>query len=570
MNSFISDRSFSQKQDNPSQLPRFQKAEDCQAPHQSKSPFVQNSNKKLFKIDSQTELYYNIVSSQGSMIRAAPNPTNLNSSIRVSKDEDYKHQEVQSNLNIQSQNSDYERSNIHEPSSAKDGKDQLSSHERFLNDKIARYKEEIENLIQSDFGSFNLYRNHFQVNERHLQCQEKISDLHNKYGFVLSKQYKCEEAIQKFQEASRIRQQVRDNYHAWEERLNMQGIELHARKKYENAQKNESYLTLIYGNWGWALTRLKKLDLAIEKYNEAIKIDLKVMDICETRSYGFAKKRRFQEDRKNCLSKIYRNWAKTLSKQEKYKEALEKYRKAKELNFQEDGIYTDMGFCYDKLGEQARAVEYYGEAINLNPGRRDIQCEAYYAWGRTLDDKGEHEEALQKFEEASKLESQMNEIKGKKVIKCSNRLCLVYYKLKRYGEALSLYEKLRDDNPRYAYVYIYIGLIYALIDYRQSKGEKYFDFSEKEMIKPEEDYLKLANQYFNKGISIYKCKENQGLNSDCVNAVEKEIERNEKLLSRNPQNNDESRVIIASMQNVLQKVSDGELLLEDSSNDKKT
>jgi len=571
MNSFISNGSFSQNQDTPDQVPQVQKTEDFQATHQFQSSFVQDSNNNP---SSPTESDGSVTSSQGSMTPATPNPANVNSSLRVSKDEDHKHPEVQSNSNIQNQKSRYEGSKVHQSSSAKDGKDQETSGERSQGDKIAYYKREIKDHQKKSGNALYFSqrcKNLSQADEyyeEHLRCQKEISYFHNMCGHMLSKQYKYEEALVEFQKASGIRSQIVKEYNDWATQLDKQRKESEAWKKYEDAEYSQSYLTQIYGNWGWTLTRLKKSDLAIEKYRKALEIDGNVMRMCKEWNYGFAKKNKFQEARKKLLSQIYRNWGYTLAHQEKYQEALEKYKMVEHLNFKETGIYTDIGYCYDRLGDQDHAVEYYRKAIDLNPHNLDIQCEAYYLWGRTLDEKGEHEEAIKKLKEACKLESLINERKGKKAIKCSNRLCLVNYKLKRYEEALTLYKDLRDDNHRYAYVEIYIGLIYAQIAYRQSKGEKYFDSTENEPIKPEENYIKLAEEYYDKGISMYK--ENPGFNGDCVNAIEKEIERNEKLLKKNPQDNDELRMIIATMRTVLQKVLDLELFQEDSLNNRES
>ncbi len=117
---------------------------------------------------------------------------------------------------------------------------------------------------------------------------------------------------------------------------------------------------------------------AIEKYEEAIKIDKK-------------------------FDPAYNNWGFALSKKGKYKEAIKKYEKAIEINGESARAYSNWGFALSKSDDPddlKEAIKKYEKAARLDPTR----ALTYYRWGLALHSKGKYQEAIKKYEKAARLD----------------------------------------------------------------------------------------------------------------------------------------------------------------------
>ena len=83
----------------------------------------------------------------------------------------------------------------------------------------------------------------------------------------------------------------------------------------------------------------------------------------------------------------------------KYDQAMQDYEKAIEINPEDDVAYYNRGVAYGKLGKDNKAVENYGMAIKINPKYAD----AYSARGITYGVLGNYQQAIRDLDRAIEL-----------------------------------------------------------------------------------------------------------------------------------------------------------------------
>lgn len=163
------------------------------------------------------------------------------------------------------------------------------------------------------------------------------------WGYILAKQQKYEEAIDKFEKATKLNLTFADVY------VNWGGVLVEQRKYDEAIEKYKKVIDLdprlaafAYGVWGAVLVEQEKYDEAIEKLKKAIKLDPK-------------------------FASAYVNWGSALVEQGKYDEAIEKYQKAIELDPRFAPAYGNWGDVLGRQGKYDEAIEKYQKVIEIDP-----------------------------------------------------------------------------------------------------------------------------------------------------------------------------------------------------------
>ena len=125
----------------------------------------------------------------------------------------------------------------------------------------------------------------------------------------------------------------------------------------------------------------------------------------------------------------------------KYKEAIEKYDKAIELNSNYAELYNNLGIAKGKLGQHQEAIADYDKVIELNPN----YAIAYSNRGVQKNELGQYQEAIADYNKAIELNPNYAEI--------YNNLGNAKNNLKQYQEAVSDLNKALELNPNYAIAY---------------------------------------------------------------------------------------------------------------------
>ena len=155
---------------------------------------------------------------------------------------------------------------------------------------------------------------------------------------------------------------------------------------------------------------------AIEKYNEAIKLNSNYTELYNNR--GVAKYELGQ-----------------------YREAIDDYDRAIELNQNNVGAYNNRGNTKIKLGQYPEAIADYDKAIKLDPNN----TEPYNNRGAAKNNLGQHREAISDFNKAIELEPNNADAYNNRGLAKSN--------LEKYPEAIADYDKAIELNPNKAIAY---------------------------------------------------------------------------------------------------------------------
>lgn len=165
-------------------------------------------------------------------------------------------------------------------------------------------------------------------------------------------------------------------------------------------------------NWGNSLGRLGRHEEAIEKFKKATEIEP---------TYTVA----------------WNGWGNSLGRLERHEEAIEKFRRATEI---------DPGFLYawngwanrlSYLGRHEEAIEKYQRAIDLDPKF----LFAWNGWGNSLGNLDRHEEAIEKFKRATEIDPKFHYAWNGWGNRLSN--------LGRHEEAIEKYQRAAEIDPTF-------------------------------------------------------------------------------------------------------------------------
>lgn len=153
---------------------------------------------------------------------------------------------------------------------------------------------------------------------------------------------------------------------------------------YSVKHSQEDQAVLAYLLWGAAYSDIEKYDVAIDKYKKALELDPKS----------------FQTH--NDLGSVY-------SELKKYNQAIEHYNIAINLNSECWFLYNNLANAYTKTGALESAIDLYDRAINLiakNPDdirTKKNKSKIYTNLGLTLEFQNKNIEAIEKYKNAIEL-----------------------------------------------------------------------------------------------------------------------------------------------------------------------
>ena len=226
------------------------------------------------------------------------------------------------------------------------------------------------------------------------------------------------------------------------------------------------------------------------------------------------------------------------NKQNEYKNAIDCYTKAIELNPEYTEVYYSRGKAYDAKGDIDEAIQDYNKAIELNPEN----AEAYYSRGSTYLNINEIPEAIQDFSKTIELNPENAEAyysRGK-----------AYDAKGDIDEAIQNYNKAIELNPENAEVYYSRGKAY---DAKGEIDEAIQDFSKTIELNPENaeayysrgstylntDEIDEAIQDYNKAIELNENAEayySRGSTYLNINEIPEAIQDYNKAIELNPEN----------------------------------
>lgn len=142
-------------------------------------------------------------------------------------------------------------------------------------------------------------------------------------------------------------------------------------------------------------------------------------------------------------------------------EALEKYKKAVELNPDYVNAYYGWGLVLSNLGRHDEAIEKHKRATQLD----SLNANAYCAWGYALDALGKKEDAIEKFKKATELDPEF--------ALAYQNWGIVLRELGRNEEALEKFERVCELAPGHARAYYLRGVAFDDLGKLEEASEMY-------------------------------------------------------------------------------------------------
>jgi protein O-mannosyl-transferase len=228
---------------------------------------------------------------------------------------------------------------------------------------------------------------------------------------------------------------------------------------------------LIYNNRGTSHSNLGNYRQAIEDFTRAIQIN---PDYAE--SY-------YNRGRVQCYLGSYR-------------QAIEDYTKAIEIKQSNADEYVGRGIAYKSIGDYQRAIDDFNKAIEISPG----YAHAYGNRGNAYSSLGKYRQAIEEYSKAIRLKADSEE-------SYYNRGTL-YAMLGQNQLAIEDFDKAIGLNPRNIQAYNNRGLIYIRLGLNQQGLE---NFNEAIRLKPNysDAYINRASVYLNQGDTLSGCRDAQ-------------------------------------------------------------
>ena len=239
-------------------------------------------------------------------------------------------------------------------------------------------------------------------------------------------------------------------------------------------EKNYETSAVLF-HQGFASHNKGKYKEAIEKYDEAIELN-------------------------PVFAEAYNNRGLAKGDLKQYQEAIADYEKAIELDPNDADAYNNRGIAKNNLGQPQEAIADYNKAIELNPN----YAETYNNRGIAKSNLEQHQEAISDFNKAIELNPNYAEI-------YTNR-GFVKNKLRQHQEAIADYNKAIELDPNDVKAYNSRAIL------KNELGEH--EEAMADCDKAIELELNYAKAYCNRGIAKFKSKKHQEAMIDFNKAIE--------------------------------------------------
>ena len=174
---------------------------------------------------------------------------------------------------------------------------------------------------------------------------------------------------------------------------------------------------------GYYADELKKYDLAIEAYQQAIAI-------------------------KPDKHEAFNNMGIAYDDKGEYDQAIVAYQKAVAIKPDYHKAFYNMGSAYHHKGEYDLAIEAYQQAIAIKPDKH----EAFYNMGNAYDDKGEYDQAIEAYQQAIAIKPDDHE--------AFNNMGIAYHHKGEYDQAIEAYQQAIAIKPDYHEAFYNMGSAY--------------------------------------------------------------------------------------------------------------
>lgn len=241
-----------------------------------------------------------------------------------------------------------------------------------------------------------------------LKMNPKNFEIYIRWARALFKLEENDKAAEKYNIALKINEEhAAEIYTQWGgDLLYLLGKPEQAIEKYEKALKKDPNKISACIEWGDALRKLGRSDEAIGRYKHAISLDsdnaepywkwgeVLTYDLKQPEeAFGkYAKAASLSGD-----AYIYSLWGQALLEARRASEAIDRYRKALELDPENIWTYIGLGNALTELREYEEAITVYESALELNP---DFAM-AYAFWGYALTALGKPGEAIERCQVAA-------------------------------------------------------------------------------------------------------------------------------------------------------------------------
>ena len=246
---------------------------------------------------------------------------------------------------------------------------------------------------------------------------------------------------------------------------NLKGLALIQLERYDDAIQQFEYILSrkddIYAlrNYGWVLQKKGVYDKSIELLKKALTIENTNPDIYNELGNTYLAINDFDSaivqyqkaielDDKHHYA--IRNWGLALSKQNKKKEAEEKYLECIKVKPDYAEVYNDLGNLYLDHFEYEKAISYYNKSKKIDP--KFIY--PYRNIGVAFSKQGKTDEAIKELNDTL--------ILFPDDAATVNDLGNIYLDLKDFNKAISLYQQATLFNPAFTYAYRNWGLALSL------------------------------------------------------------------------------------------------------------
>ncbi|MBD0254522.1 MAG: tetratricopeptide repeat protein [Cytophagales bacterium] len=284
-----------------------------------------------------------------------------------------------------------------------------------INDILRTHAEHILKCLHP----YTLAR-YYYMGKKYQQAVETISTIlaqtphsddkfgYNLWGNILADQKNYQQAIIKYQEASKLDPENSIFVVNLGNTLYDLGKYDEAIAKYKQAVELNPNDANAYNNWGNAFFKLRKYEEATAKYKRAIDLDPNHAKGYNNWAVVLLRLGNFKEATAKCKRAIeldpdyanaHYNWGNALFNLSRFEEATAKYKRAIDLDPNDLKAYNNWGNALFKLKKYEEATAKYKRVIELNPDNAD----AYYNWGVVLEKQNNKRLALEKFKMAKSL-----------------------------------------------------------------------------------------------------------------------------------------------------------------------
>jgi len=262
-------------------------------------------------------------------------------------------------------------------------------------------------------------------------------DAYNNLGIIYLYQQKFEKTIEAYRASIELNPKNEKGYLSianiyFDKKEYSKALEAVSNVVTINPRNERAYLII-----GTISSMNQNYDKAIKAYKEVLKINPKnkevenILNLIE-RELGNDGVSEIQSFRNN---EDYYKMGTVLFAKKEYEKAIELFKKAIEINPQNDAAYTYIGIAHKNKEEYSQAIEAYKKAIDINPKSDN----AYYNMGFTYEFQKEYKQAIKSYINAVTINS--------KNAGAYYNMGMLYELQEEYKEAIESYERVLKLYP---------------------------------------------------------------------------------------------------------------------------